>query len=131
MNKPKTTEHAEQAFVISWARMMEGAYPELRWLHSSLNGIFIPAPLAVRVKIINHMKAEGMRSGVPDLFLPVARRDYHGLFIEMKIEGGVLSEEQMEFLAFAEGQKYLDKVCYSADEAVEVLQWYLEKENKP
>ena len=123
----KLSEHAEQSAVIMWARMMEGKYPELRWLHSSLNGIVIPATVAVRAKIINHMKAEGMKRGVPDLFLPVARRGFHGLFIEMKIIGGVLSEEQKEFLAFAAEQHYLDKVCYNADEATETLEWYLER----
>lgn len=125
--KPKLSEHAEQSAVIMWARMMEGKYPELIWLHSSLNGIVIPASLTVRAKIINHMKAEGMKRGVPDLFLPAARRGFHGLFIEMKVVGGELSDEQKEFLAFAEQQKYLDKVCYNADEAIETLEWYLEK----
>lgn len=120
------SEHSEQALVISWANRLQNTYPELRWLHSSLNGIFIPAPRTVVARIINHMKAEGMKKGIPDLFLPVARRSYHGLFIEMKRDdGGVISSEQKAFMQFAEEQGYLDKVCFGYDEAVETLEWYL------
>lgn len=119
------SEHSEQAAVIQWAGLMEGMYPVLAWLHSSLNGIMIPASKTTRARIINHMKAEGMKKGIPDLFLPVARRGYHGLYIEMKRGSNKPTPEQVEFLKFAEEQGYLDKVCYSADEAIETLKWYL------
>lgn len=120
------SEHSEQALVIDWAKRHEGKYPELRWLHSSLNGIFIPGPRQIVYKIINHMKAEGMKKGVPDLFLPVARRGYHGLYIEMKRDdGGTVSDEQKEFLEFAEAQGYRDQVCYGYDDAIKELEWYL------
>lgn len=119
------TEHAEQTLVVRWASDNEWRYPPLRWLHSSLNGIVIPAPPKVRAKIINHMKAEGMKKGIPDLSLPVARRGYHGLFIEMKIGYNKPTDEQKDFMAFAESEGYLDKVCYSSDEAIETLEWYL------
>lgn len=120
------SEHSEQALVISWANRLQDTYPELRWLHSSLNGIYIPAPRPVVSRIINHMKAEGMKKGIPDLFLPVARHGYHGLFIEMKRDdGGAVSSEQKAFMKFAEEQGYLDKVCFGYEEAKDALEWYL------
>lgn len=95
------SEHSEQSMVIMWAQRHEGIYPELKWLHSSLNGIFIPGPRPVVWRIIAHMKQEGMKKGVADLCLPVARRGYHGLYIEMKRdENSEIKPEQLEFMAF-------------------------------
>ena len=120
------SEHAAQSLVIEWAQRHEGRWPELRWLHSSLNGIYIPASAATRARIIRHMQAEGMKKGIPDLFLPVARRGFHGLYMEMKRDnGGEVSKEQKEFLAFAEQQGYYPVVCHGYSEAVEILEWYL------
>jgi len=119
------SEHDEQAAVIDWARRHEMRHPELYWLHSSLNGIVIPAPPATRARIINHMKAEGMRKGVPDLSLPLARRGFHGMYIEMKAENGKLTPEQKDFMAYAEAAGYLDSVCFSADDAIDQLKWYI------
>ena len=118
------SEHSEQAAVMMWAQVNESRFPELRWLHSSLNGIFIPGNPITRARIINHMKNEGMKNGIPDLFLPVARRGYHGLYVEMKTEKGRPTPEQNEFLEFADAQGYLDKVCVGYEEAVETLEWY-------
>lgn len=119
------TEHAEQVAVIDWCNANEGRYPALRWIYSSLNGIFIPAPPKTRAKIINHMKAEGMKKGIPDLFLPAARHGYHGLFIEMKYGSNTPTIEQKDFMKFADGEGYLDAVCNGADEAIETLEWYM------
>jgi hypothetical protein len=80
------------------------------------------------------MKAEGAKPGVPDLFLPVARNDHHGLFIEMKRtevkpkrEGskGGLSDVQIKWKADLEAQGYRVTVCYGFDEARETLEQYL------
>ena len=117
--------------VIEWAKRHEGKWPELQGLHSSLNGIFIPGPKKLVYKIINHMKAEGMKRGIPDLFLPVARRGYHGLFIEMKRDDKQKPRpEQVEFMEYAEEQGYRDQVCYGYQDAVDELKWYLGKEHE-
>lgn len=125
------TEHTEQSMVIHWANRNSDRLPELKWLHSSLNGIFIPAPPAIRARIINHMKAEGMKKGIPDLFLPVAKRGWHGLYIEMKREdGGKVRDEQKEFMEFADKQGYYAVVCHGYTEAVDTLEWYLGLKNE-
>lgn len=125
------TEHSEQAMVIAWADRNQDRHPELKWLHSSLNGIFIPAPPSIRARIINHMKAEGMKKGIPDLFLPVARRDYHGLYIELKrSDGGKVRDEQSDFLDFVASQGYYGQVCCGYLEAKETLEWYLNPERE-
>jgi len=40
------------------------------------------------------LKKEGVKRGIPDIFLPCARGGSHGLFIEMKARDGKVSEEQ-------------------------------------
>ena len=77
------------------------------------------------------MKAEGMRSGVPDLFLPVARKGYHGMFIELKRRrGGVVSKDQQQWIDDLREQGYHAIVCRGFDEAKEQLTEYLKPEKK-
>lgn len=61
------TEAEEQATLFSWAAMKRGKYPELDLLFHIPNGGSRGKAEAAR------FKAEGVKPGVPDLFLPVAR----------------------------------------------------------
>lgn len=125
------TEHDIQSAVILWAIRHEGEYPELKWLYSSLNGIFIPGSPATRARIIKHMKQEGMKKGISDLCLPVARGGFHGLYIELKRdEGSKIQPEQIEFMEFVATQGYCDKICIGYQETVEALEWYLNLDRK-
>ena len=86
-------EHLEQVHVIHWWDTIAKAngIPECL-LFAIPNGGY-------RTKRTGAMlKAEGMRAGVPDLFLAVPRGGFGGLFIEMKRPvGGRLSPAQKEF----------------------------------
>ena len=68
---PVPTESEEQQTLFSWATMQSGRYPELRLLYHIPNGGSRGKAEAGR------FKAEGVKSGVPDLCLPVARGAYH------------------------------------------------------
>src|SRR5699024_8688971 len=68
-------------------------------------------------RVAKKMKAEGVRRGVPDLFLPVPAGDHHGLFIELKRPGGRLSADQKKWLDFLSGQGYRAVCCTGFDEA--------------
>ena len=123
------SEHDEQCAVINWADSHIEQAPPLEWIYSVPNGIPIPGKPSTRSRIINHMKAEGLKPGISDLCLPAARRDYHGLYIEMKKSGGKIkdvSEGQNEFLAYLETEGYLGVVCFGAVDAIDQLKWYLE-----
>ena len=114
------TEEQEQAAVFQWRDIMLPQKPELKWLIHIPNGGYRSKSEAVRFKRI------GVRAGVADLFLPVARKGYHGLWIEMKRQhGGRLRPEQKEWLddMFANG--YLAVRCDGADEAICILERYL------
>ena len=71
------------------------------------------------------MKAEGARSGIPDLLLPVERHGRKGLAIEMKSETGRLSIQQGEVLAWFRSAGWQAEVCWSSGEAIAALQQYL------
>ncbi len=123
--KPRTKRNAqpeaiEQAKVIAWARANENNYPYLWMLHSSLNGVKMTKAQAGRAI------AQGMLSGVPDLFLPVPKNGYHGLFIEMKYGSNKVTENQEKFLQNAANVGYAISVCYSANEAIKRIEDYYE-----
>ena len=120
----KHLESAQQAQVVEWSRWAykTGKYPMLNMLHCSLNGVKLSGTQA---KIA---KGQGMLSGVPDLFLPVPKNGYHGLFIEMKSEKGRVTENQHWFLTNAESLSYKTVICYSAKEAISAIQAYYDEE---
>ena len=114
-----SNEHAEQAAVIKWAKQLENAHPELKLLFAIPNGELR------KKRTANKLRAEGAKAGVPDLFLPVARKGVHGLFIEMKYGNNKPSAEQMEWMNRLEGQEYAVFVCWSFDAARKVIEDYL------
>ena len=122
----KHIESAYQTQVVEWSRWAFKAnparYPHLEMLHCSLNGVKLSGTQA---KIA---KGQGMLSGVPDLFLPVPKNGFHGLFIEMKSDKGRVTENQHWFLTNAESLSYKTVICYSAKEAISAIQAYYDEE---
>lgn len=79
-----------------------------------------------KLEAIN-LKRQGVKKGVPDLCVPVAKRGYHGLYIEMKYGKGKTSKPQDEWLELLNNNGYLARVCVGADEAINLIQWYFSK----
>ena len=116
----KISEHQEQSKFVEWCRLNK--IP----IFSIPNGFWLPIKNQALVSsYIKRLKKEGLSPGVPDLFVPVPNKNYHGLFVEMKIKGGFLRDEQKRWINELNKQGYKAVVCYSADEAMEVLQEYL------
>lgn len=112
-------EHLNQAALFSWAKSAEKRYPELQWMFA------VPNAAKRSVRLAARMKAEGLKSGVPDILLPVARMGYHGLFIEMKAPKGRLSENQEVWLAGLCEQGYKSVVCCGWEVARDTIIEYL------
>lgn len=114
------TEAQEQTTLFQWAAMMCGRWPELRLLHHCPNG-------GSRNPIEAHnLRLQGVKPGIPDIFLPCARNGYHGLYIELKRrKGGRVSEEQREMLAALNRQGYRAEVCKGWEEAKNVIEEYM------
>lgn len=113
------TEHQEQVTLFRWVDLVKTGQPELSLLHAIPNGGHRHKAVAAR------MKAEGVRRGVPDLCLPVASGEYHGLYIEMKSHKGRLSSEQKEWADALESQGYRFQMCRSWQEAAMTIADYL------
>lgn len=115
----KHKESDEQIFLFQWSKLMQGQYPEFSLLHAIGNGGKRNVIEAAR------MKREGVKAGVSDIMLPVARSGYHGLYIELKIKGGKPSDNQKWWIAEVSKQGYLAVVCFGWVEASEVIKKYL------
>lgn len=151
------TEHAHQVALFAWAAVaawhgfkvanlwaetgvLDPQYsrrpiPCLKWLHAIHNQGHGDAIRGGRAK------AEGVRAGIPDIFLPwpikkieINQIGYHGLYIELKKPSmkpvkenskGGLSTEQEEFSEFARANGYRWEVCYGWREAAKIIQEYL------
>lgn len=117
------TEDEEQAAVFEWADLSAGRWPELRLLFHVPNGGLRNKVTAARMKML------GVKAGVPDLFLPVARGEWYGLFIEMKRrKGGKLSPLQVDWMEALGRQGYKTVVCFGADAAITAIEDYLLQE---
>ena len=117
--KPKTTEADEQKALMQWAKWQEGRYPELKLLHHCPNG-------GTRNKLeAANLKRQGVKAGVPDLFLPVARNGKYGMFIEMKVGRNKCTDNQKKWIRNLLEQGYEVKVCYSCEEAIQIIKKYL------
>jgi len=74
------------------------------------------------------MKKAGVKAGVPDLCVPVAKKGYHGLYIEMKHGKNKPTKKQEEWIELLNNNGYFAKVCVGAKEALNLLKWYFAKE---
>ncbi len=114
------TEDEEQMAVIDWAEQMTPRYPALKLCFHIANGGKRTITEAKR------FKAMGVKAGVPDLFLPVPRGKYHGLWIEMKrTQDGKISENQKWWIGALNSLGYLAQVAYGAEQAIRQLEEYL------
>jgi hypothetical protein len=119
------SEHDEQVALFQWAELMKHQLPELEMMYAIPNG-------GMRNKVVaGKLKAEGVKAGVLDIFLPVARGEYHGLYIEMKKAiGGVVSAEQQWWINMLRAQGYCVVVCHGAGAAMVALERYLTSERR-
>jgi len=125
----RSTEHDIQSALFSWAQLQTACYPELALMFAIPNGgkrekrqdkkgrWFSPTA--------QKLKKEGVKRGIPDIFLPCARGGSHGLFIEMKAQDGRVSPEQASVHKLLREEGYAVIVCYSLESAITLLIWYL------
>lgn len=102
----------------------------LKWLHAIPNGGSRGDSARSQAIRGAALKAEGVKAGIPDVFLPFPGADARGgiicgIYIEMKKPGGKPSKEQLEFRDYALGVGYQWKLCDNWEAAYAVLIEYL------
>lgn len=107
-------EHENQKIIFKWA----SKNPVLVTLFAIGNGGLRDMGTAIK------MKAEGVKKGVPDMFLPLANGTYYGLFIELKTESGRASKEQTEWIEKLNANGYRAVICVGYKSAIEEIKNY-------
>ena len=114
------TEAQEQRNLFRWAAYNRMKWPELALMHHVPNGGSRDPREA------HNLKEQGVKRGVPDICLPVSRRGFNGLYIELKrVKGGRVSEEQRWWLAQLTKQGYYAVVCRGWEDASVTITAYL------
>lgn len=120
------SESLEQKAVLDW---WSKAYPKYYpCLFAIPNGAQLAGNASQRARQMNKLKSEGLKTGVSDLFLMVARGGYHGLFLEMKAKGKTkcsVSIPQWEHIHEAQEQGYYADWKAGAGNAIELLDDYM------
>lgn len=139
------TEHAHQAALFQWiATTGSKRYPLMRMAHAVPNGSVLIGSGTDRGRSEgSKMKAEGLKAGVPDVFVPVTlpsvlpllgRYRWPGLWIEMKKPGrekdkdGGCSEDQVKWHADLYAQGYAVALAYGWIPATHMLALYFSGE---
>ena len=114
MSRIKTTvkETAIQQGYFAWVRLHPS--PKLQWVHSIPNGARRSITTARRAI------AEGLTSGVADVFVPYANDLYHGLYLEFKTPKGKQTLQQQAFEKYCNDNGYRYVVVRSVDDAIKI-----------
>lgn len=115
-----STEEELQRLCVDWFNLQ---YPNMIMWHTP-NGARMQIGMAMK------MKRMGMKKGVPDIFIAEPNGVWHGLFIELKREGGRCSDHQLDLMDSLAGRGYYVTTCYNFKEFMDVVNGYL-KEEKP
>lgn len=114
------SEAQEQVALMQWANLHRGKYPELELLYHIPNGGSRHPAEAAR------LKQQGVKAGVPDLCLPVARCGCNGLYIELKAGRNKPTKDQIKWLEQLARQGYRAITCWGFEAAKDEIIRYLE-----
>lgn len=122
--KPRYAESEHGRTFFRWCQLVTAAHPELDLIYHVPNG-------GRRGKVeAAIMKAEGVRKGMPDYHLPVARAGSIGLWIELKAPGGRVSKDQNERMDALRAAGHRCVVAVGWTEARDHVLEYLNQEER-
>ena len=123
LKSPRPLEVDEQAAVFQHAALKARTDPRWGMLFAIPNG---KAASSIREAV--NAKRTGLKRGVPDMFLPWPAGGWHGLFLELKRDGGTRSDlkpEQVDWLQRLQDAGYQTVVAFGWKAAVAEIAGYL------
>jgi len=117
--EPKRTEHQEQCALFFWMWLNRKKHPALSLAFAIPNGGHR------HIAVARKLKAEGVKPGVPDIFVPWPSQNKCGLFIELKTARGTVTPEQSAWHKNL-ATFYEVRVCRGWVDAANVIGRYLE-----
>ena len=114
------SESREQQTIFEWAYWNKNKYPGIETMYHIVNEGKRSAYNGRR------LKKEGMKRGVSDICLPIAKCGYNNLYIELKHGSNKATDEQLEFINLINSYGGKALVVYEADNAIEVIKAYFE-----
>jgi len=114
------TEHQIQSAFFKWWDMNYRS--PLAW--AVPNGGFRHITTAIKLKL------EGVRPGIPDVFISIPKGKWSGLFLEFKTKTGTLTKPQKFYLDALSKAGYQTAVVRSVDEAISVVHEYMKQSNE-
>jgi len=112
---PDPLEHQIQASFFEWWEVAYG----------SPLAFAIPNGGKRHIITAMKMKQEGVKPGVPDVFIAIPAWGASGLFLEFKRRTGRVTEEQASYLYWLLEAGYRTAVVRSLEEAIEAVKLYL------
>lgn len=109
------TEHEEQQALFDWAEWQVNIEPDLALMYAIPNGQYRPG----------QRPEAGLKSGVPDICLPIPKGKYHGLYLELKVNGNKPTGNQLDWLDRLNRVGYFTAVADGFDEAVNLITAYM------
>lgn len=126
------TEKQEQKALFAWADRVKGKYPELSLMYSIPNAGGFTGGFQKNLLRVLSLRAEGVKKGVPDICLPVARGGFHSLYIEMKrVKGGKEKPEQAEWRIALATAGHQVVTARGVNEGIKALEKYLAHHSSP
>lgn len=72
------------------------------------------------------LKKTGVKSGVPDLCFPIPKKNFNGMYIELKKpDSFYVASDQKRWIADLRKNGYFAKVAYGWEHAKEIIEHYL------
>ena len=114
----KKEEHQIQCALMKWLSLVHPDAYALTYAHAN-GGHRHPA-------VGRALKREGVKAGVPDLFVAFPKHKFHGLYIEVKTKAGKPTKLQLEWLDRLSSQGYAAMLCFGFDACKDTISAYLE-----